>query len=268
MNVMLHIINNHLCTKDSGEWLFDVEPEDLVEKLSEKFKVTLKNLNKGVLVKVEKHLMSQDGVFRMLKNQKPLQSDIFKDVMDNFESLLMVDNIRIGTRLSDGSIIFAKMGDHWIACAPATMRTQSSWGLCGIGTGLPNVTSGNDPNTGFSNSSVLYEYGSLAEANQWCMDKGGYFLPNKEELLILYQNRDLIDANDTSGGTYTLNYIATNGVGPNGTSPYCWSSTEYDSYDTWVVYMGHGYMGNGVSYTNGKSDPHLWVCPCTMIKVI
>jgi len=168
-----------------------------------------------------------------------------------------------GTRLPDGSIVFGQMGGYWLACAPATKRTQKQWGFQNIDTVLPNTGSMDDPNTGFYNSSVLDGYGDEAPANKWCRDQGSqYFLPNKDELYLLYYKREIVDANDTSGGKYTLNYIKTDGQGPSGQYTYCWSSSEAGTQTAWSV----RFMTGSTRDDYGKSG-RLWVLPCTRIPV-
>jgi len=192
-----------------------------------------------------------------IKFKTPL-GDIIVD-----KQLSVVD---IGILTANGDIIFARVGDYYLACAPASKRTQKKWGLSGIDTSLHNysVHYGFDFVTpsGYDNSLVLDEYGSSAEANKWCRDQTGasYFLPNREELILLWMNRDLIDSVDNSGGTYKLRYIANNGAGPSGTNNYCLSSTEFDSDKVWNVRMSSGRFDE-----YSKNTTLSWVCPCTRI---
>jgi len=170
----------------------------------------------------------------------------------------------IGTRTANGDIIFARVGSYYLACAPASKRTQKQWGLSETNTGLTDAGVENrardyegtspyfTPKSGFSNSQTLDSYGASAEANQWCRDQTGasYFLPSKEELLLMYLNMALIDSLDVSGGTYTFNYLA---------QATCWSSTECDITTAYIMYMKIGF-----SQTSLKSAS-AWVCPCTRI---
>jgi hypothetical protein len=160
--------------------------------------------------------------------------------------------------LPDGSIVFALIEEgsyYWLACAPATKRgTDTAWQETLVDTPLPNVTSGNDPNSGFYNSSVLDGYGSSATANYIARSIGGsqYFLPNKQELSLLWQNKTIIDANDTSGGLKKLNYIS---LQPINTS---WSSTEYDQTNAWQS------TPTG-SLSSVPKSSYKWIIPCTRI---
>ena len=57
--------------------------------------------------------------------------------------------------------------------------------------------------------------------------KDGYHLPTKEELMIIYANKDIINKAlvDNGGEPFKEDY---------------WSSTEYSSYSSWLLYMGNG----------------------------
>ena len=79
-------------------------------------------------------------------------------------------------------------------------------------------------------------------AFKWCADLGeDWYLPAKQELQTIYNNRTAIDANLTD---------------VIGTSWY-WSSTEYDfqyssgEFCAWHVYMYDGYTGSDPKYNDG-----------------
>ena len=71
-------------------------------------------------------------------------------------------------------------------------------------------------------------------AFKWCADLGeGWYLPANEELLTIYSNKDVVNANLV----YKLS------------SSYYWSSTEkywqfYDEFCAWYVTMDYGFPGN------------------------
>ena len=62
--------------------------------------------------------------------------------------------------------------------------------------------------------------------------KDGYRLPTKEELMIIYANKDIINKALVDNGGEPL------------TDSYYWSSTEYDSNYSWKLYMGYGSVDN------------------------
>ena len=61
----------------------------------------------------------------------------------------------------------------------------------------------------------------------WCANLGeGWYLPAIEELLTIYNRKIMIDKalKSRNGGSFG----------------YCWSSTEYDEFSAWRVYMFDG----------------------------
>jgi len=73
--------------------------------------------------------------------------------------------------------------------------------------------------SGYENSIILDGYPTSAEANNYCRSIGYYF-PSKNELLLIYMQRTLIDALDTSGGANTLTALNASRI---------WSSSESTS---------------------------------------
>ena len=149
--------------------------------------------------------------------------------------------------LIDGDIVYQISGDYVWLVAPATRRSSMEWGLYGTDTALPNISSGSDPNSGEYNTDLLVtNHGSSATAANWCKNHSSgteYFLPNKEELLQIYNLRSTIDAADSSGSTNTLLYFATSGY-------YGWSSTENSFNNAWLLYFGNGSVSNIAKNTN------------------
>lgn len=71
--------------------------------------------------------------------------------------------------------------------------------------------------------------------------KTKWFLPSMRDLITLYNAKSYVNASlslTASSGAKTL------------TESYYWSSTEYTSYDAWILLMGNGNRSNG-SKTNG-----------------
>ena len=68
------------------------------------------------------------------------------------------------------------------------------------------------------------------EAVEACKDKG--HLPTKEELMIIYANKDIINKALVDNGGEPLR------------EDYYWSSTENDNYDSWELCMSNGFVGN------------------------
>ena len=103
-----------------------------------------------------------------------------------------------------------------------------------IGTGAANTTT------------IIQEQGATQTnyaaglANDY--NGGGFtdwFLPSKDELNEIFQNKSIINTTATSnGGT---NFF---------TSPYYWSSTEFDQYLAWMQYFSFGFQNDG-----GKDEP-------------
>lgn len=82
---------------------------------------------------------------------------------------------------------------------------------------------------------VIADWESKYPAFKWCADLGdGWYLPAKQELLTIYNNKTAIDANltDTIGASFY------------------WSSTESDNQNSsgefcaWYVHMFDGYTNN------------------------
>ena len=67
-------------------------------------------------------------------------------------------------------------------------------------------------------------------AAKWCRDKGAsWYLPVKNELRAIYNNKDKINNSLTKVGATTLN------------NSYYWSSTEKDGFCAWLVKLSYGY---------------------------
>ena len=107
------------------------------------------------------------------------------------------------------------------------------WGCYGTTTGATSTTNGEE-NTNIIINTSCPSYPN--KAAQVCRDLGRqWYLPAREELQVLYNNRSSI------GGFSTESY---------------WSSTEDDSYYAWLLFFS-----NGVWYYFGtKTSPNLVRC--------
>ena len=73
------------------------------------------------------------------------------------------------------------------------------------------------------------------EAQQFCQSAGGR-CPTIDELTGIYLNKDKINASLKAAGLPELK------------ESWCWSSTEYDSYNAWLLRMSDGYRGTDGKY--------------------
>lgn len=118
--------------------------------------------------------------------------------------------LHVGQRLHDGYIVAGMVNGQWFAVAPADRRYVAKW--------------------------------------DEAMERDT--LPDFDQLMAIYANRELIDAADTSGGTNTLAAI-----GESDETHYAWSSTETSSYRARIVRLSDGYQYSGI-----KSN-ECWVVP-------
>jgi len=154
----------------------------------------------------------------------------------------------------DGDIVVGQINGYWLLAAPASKRAQKEWGSYGTDTSLPNIGSSGtpDPNSGEYNTDVLVARGSGQHpAAEYCRSMG-YDLPNKEELDFMFDNHDMIDSVDPSGGSNTFTSFG---------SSYIWSSTEYSSGNAWIQRFS-----DGIQYGNGKGSSN-WVAPVRRVSV-
>ena len=118
----------------------------------------------------------------------------------------------------DGDIVAGKTGDQWLLIAPASKRIIAKWDVC----------------------------------------PDGYELPSREELDMIWRNREAIDAVDMSGGGGLLGQIAASNDRENGWG--CvWSSTEGSSLGAWFHRFSDGTQGS--RYKNIEC----WVVPARRI---
>lgn len=126
----------------------------------------------------------------------------------------------------DGSVIAGQLGGNWIVFAPDDEPAQLKWGRYGI-----DQVTAKSAADGLSNTQALYNENADAQAAiaTWEKSLGGYqwYLPAKDELYLLWQNRAQI-----SGGLAAL------GVAVDGTRYL--SSTQFSTTDAWAQVFSDG----------------------------
>lgn len=138
--------------------------------------------------------------------------------------------------LADGDIGYDALKPHGIIVAPSDLSTGISWGCSGSTTGATGISVG----TGNQNTaSIIAACAEAGIAARLCSDLvlNGYsdwYLPSQEELVKVYNSRNITGGFNTSGLFY-------------------WSSTEYSSTTVNVRRFS-----DGVGGTTGKgSTAHL-----------
>ena len=149
---------------------------------------------------------------------------------------------------AQGGIVFwvDETGQHGLVAAKEDQSTGVRWYA---GTYGNTQAKGDGPFSGEANTSIIIaaqvaigDDGSTYAAricNELQVTEGGktygdWYLPSKEELNLMYQNKATIDA--TAG---------VNG-GSGFASAFYWSSTEYKYFDAWNQSFGNGYQSNNV----------------------
>ena len=145
---------------------------------------------------------------------------------------------------AQGGIVFwvDETGQHGLVAAKEDQSTGVRWYA---GTYGNTQAKGDGPFSGEANTSIIIaaqvaigDDGSTYAAricNELQVTEGGktygdWYLPSKEELNLMYQNKATIDA--TAG---------VNG-GSGFASAYYWSSTELDNYNAWILFFSNGYQ--------------------------
>jgi hypothetical protein len=120
---------------------------------------------------------------------------------------------------------------HYLEAAPVDTSGYIAWGLSGTTVGGTGTAIG----TGWANTAAILAADADAPAAKACADYSSnslddWFLPSKDKLNVLYQNKTAISGLGTS---------------------YYWSSTEYDSNDAWIQRFSDGYQANvGKTYSD------------------
>jgi len=154
---------------------------------------------------------------------------------------------------AQGGIVFwvDETGQHGLVAAKEDQSTGVRWYA---GTYGNTQAKGDGPFSGEANTSIIIaaqvaigDDGSTYAAricNELQVTEGGktygdWYLPSKEELDLMYQNKATIDA--TAG---------VNG-GSGFASAYYWSSTEYSNYGAWMQYFDNGCQFDGSKLNSG-----------------
>ena len=141
---------------------------------------------------------------------------------------------------AQGGIVFwvDESGQHGLVCAKVDLSTGVRWyaGTYGV-----TRATGDGPFSGELNTSIIISSQvSIGDdgnnyAAQICNNLqitvggktyGNWYLPSKEELNLMNQNKATIDATATSNG------------GSSFANDYYWSSTEYSNHDAWLQHFG------------------------------
>ncbi len=150
---------------------------------------------------------------------------------------------------AQGGVVFwlDETGQHGLVCAKED-QSSSSWWASGFG---DTQAKGDGPFAGELNTSIIIaaqavfnDGGGLTYAARICNELqvtegsktyGDWYLPSKQELNLLYQNKATIDATATANGG---SFFATS---------FYWSSTDYDQFSAWEQRFS-----DGVQYYNNK----------------
>jgi hypothetical protein len=147
---------------------------------------------------------------------------------------------------AQGGIVFwvDETGQHGLVCAKTDQSTGVRWYA---GTFGGTQAKGDGPYAGEANTSIIIaaqvaigDDGSTYAAricNELQITEGGktygdWYLPSKEELNLMYQNKATIDA--TAGANGGGSFASTN----------YWSSTEFDNNRGWFLTFGNGNQAN------------------------
>lgn len=147
---------------------------------------------------------------------------------------------------AQGGIVFwvDETGQHGLVAAKVDQSTGVRWYA---GTFGSTQAKGDGPFSGEANTSIIIaaqvaigDDGSTYAAricNELQVTEGGktygdWYLPSKDELNLMYQNKATIDATAGANG------------GSDFALAYYWSSTEYNNNYAWDQYFANGYQGN------------------------
>lgn len=152
---------------------------------------------------------------------------------------------------AQGGIVFwvDETGQHGLVAAKEDQSTGVRWYAGTLGT---TQAKGDGPFAGESNTAIIIaaqvalgDDGNTYAAricNELQITEGGktygdWYLPSKEELNLMYQNKATIDATAGANG------------GSGFASVYYWSSTELNTNNAWKQYFGNGGQLHHIKYT-------------------
>ena len=151
---------------------------------------------------------------------------------------------KVGDYYNDGTkegIVFEVYDGGWHGKIVSLDYSSEQWAVDAV---YENVTGATSKTGGMNNMNKIKKLPNWKQnypAFAWCASLGnGWYLPAKDELLLIYQNRDAINR--------SLNRQGYEGLA---NSVY-WSSTEYkdESFCAWRVGMGGGYANGYDKYFN------------------
>ncbi|MCD4788640.1 MAG: DUF1566 domain-containing protein [Bacteroidales bacterium] len=158
-------------------------------------------------------------------------------------------NYSVGDFVHGGVVFWVdETGQHGLVCAKIDQGIQQRWDA---GTWGNTQAKGDGPFSGEMNTSIIiaalvaigddgntYAARLCAELQitEGGKTYGDWYLPSKEELYIMYLNKDIINSTATAnGGTSFFNQY--------------WSSTEFNNQRAWVQYF---YTGEQYNYEKGS----------------
>ena len=150
----------------------------------------------------------------------PLATPVFSSPIQHRVKTL----VQIGDYYEGGIVFWIDGTGHGLIAPQQDQSTSVQWGC--YGTSIPGATSLTDGNT---NTTAIYNNCAtrpIAASTCYDLVLNGYndwFLPAKDQLNYLYQQRALV------GGF---------------TNSYYWSSSEYNAYDAWKQYFTNGNQFN------------------------
>lgn len=143
---------------------------------------------------------------------------------------------------AQGGIVFwvDETGKHGLVSAKVDQSPQLRWYA---GSNVNTQAKGDGPYAGKANTSIIIAVQAAlgGDANTYAaricnelqitesgLTYGDWYLPSKEELNLMYQNKATINATATANGGVVFNFY------------YYWSSNEYDDSNAWVQGFGNG----------------------------
>ena len=156
-----------------------------------------------------------------------------------------------------GGVIFwlDESGDHGLICDIFDFR-EYQWFL-GVGGEIATNARGDGIGAGEMNTAIIISrqtkdletgnFAALRCANLVRNSYGDWYLPSKEELNLIYENREIIDSTALANGGEALISDYSNPL----LLPYYWSSTEFDWFDAW----GQDFE-SGLPFNNHKGFAH------------
>jgi hypothetical protein len=138
-----------------------------------------------------------------------------------------------------GIVIYDKgnYSDGWRFLEVHPFDFQGEWGCQGPFLGITSESLG----SGKLNTELVAPICGGVHSNTLSINTNGFsdwFVPSKNELELIFGNRNLI-----SGLSY------------NGGSAYYWSSSEYNSSGAWTIYMNNGSWSASTKNTNYSYRP-------------